>query len=42
MWHRLPAVYGASAIAESGGLMADAADYPEIFRRAASYVDRIL
>ncbi len=40
--HRLPAVYGASAIAQSGGLMAYAADYPEIFRRAASYVDRIL
>jgi putative ABC transport system substrate-binding protein len=40
--HRLPAVYGASAIAQSGGLMAYAADYPDIFRRAASYVDRIL
>jgi putative ABC transport system substrate-binding protein len=26
----------------SGGLISYAADYPDIFRRAASYVDRIL
>jgi putative ABC transport system substrate-binding protein len=40
--HRLPAVYGASAMAQSGGLVAYAADYPDIFHRAATYVDRIL
>jgi len=40
--YRLPAVYGVRAFAQNGGLMAYAADYPDIFRRAASYVDRIL
>jgi len=40
--HRLPAIYGIRDHAESGGLMAYAASRPEIFRRAATYIDKIL
>jgi putative ABC transport system substrate-binding protein len=40
--HRLPAIYGSQIFAPSGGLMSYASDYPDIFRRAADYVDRIL
>jgi len=39
---RLPAVYGFRESAESGGLIAYAASAPDMFRRAATYVDRIL
>jgi putative tryptophan/tyrosine transport system substrate-binding protein len=40
--YRLPAIYGQRIFVPSGGLLAYAADYPDIFRHAASYVDRIL
>jgi putative tryptophan/tyrosine transport system substrate-binding protein len=40
--HRLPAIYGNRTFVPSGGLMAYSVDYPDIYRRAASYVDRIL
>ena len=40
--YRLPAIYGSQIFAPSGGLMSYASDYPDIFRRAADYVDRIL
>ena len=40
--YRLPAIYGSQIFAPTGGLMAYASDYPDIFRRAADYVDRIL
>jgi len=40
--HRLPAIYGSEIFAPGGGLMSYASDYPDIFRRAADYVDRIL
>jgi putative ABC transport system substrate-binding protein len=39
---RLPAIYGIPEHVETGGLMAYAANRVEIFRRAASYVDKIL
>jgi len=39
---RLPAVYGLREEAEAGGLMAYGASVPENFRRAATYVDKIL
>jgi len=39
---RLPAVYGASPIATAGGLISYAADAIDQFKRAASYIDRIL
>jgi putative ABC transport system substrate-binding protein len=40
--HRVPAIYGNRIITASGGLASYAADYPDLFRRSASYVDRIL
>jgi ABC-type uncharacterized transport system substrate-binding protein len=40
--HRLPAVYPDHIFIKSGGLMSYAADRVDLFRRAASYVDRIL
>ena len=39
---RLPAIYGIPEHADAGGLMAYAANRPDIFRRAATYVDKIL
>jgi ABC-type uncharacterized transport system substrate-binding protein len=39
---RLPAVYGLPEHVEAGGLMAYCASRSELFRRAATYVDKIL
>jgi putative ABC transport system substrate-binding protein len=40
--HRLPGMYQASEFVELGGLMAYGASIPDLFRRSATYVDRIL
>ena len=40
--YRLPTIYAVQIYVPSGGLISYAADYPDILRRAASYVDRIL
>ena len=40
--HRLPAVYPYRYFASSGGLMSYGTDLADVYRRAASYVDRIL
>ena len=40
--NRLPAIYGSGIFMASGGLMAYSSDYPDIYHRAAGYVDRIL
>jgi putative ABC transport system substrate-binding protein len=40
--HRVPALYANRSFTRRGGLMAYAVDYPDLIRRAASYVDRIL
>ena len=40
--HRLPAVYPFRFFAASGGLMSYGSDLADVYRRAASYVDRIL
>src|SRR2546423_1484672 len=40
--HRLPAIYPFSTAVQRGGLMSYSADFFELWRRAASYVDRIL
>jgi putative ABC transport system substrate-binding protein len=40
--HRLPAVYPLHIFAADGGLMSYGPDVPDEFRRAASYVDRIV
>ena len=39
---RLPAMYGAIEVVDAGGLMSYAANIPDLFRRAATYVDKIL
>ena len=40
--HPLPAVYGTAEYVDAGGLLAHGPSYPELFRRAAIYVDKIL
>ena len=40
--HRLPAVYAFRPFVAAGGLMSYGTDYVDLFRQAASYVDRIL
>src|SRR5262249_14177082 len=40
--HRLPAMYVAREFVEEGGLMTYGPSQPELFRRAAVYVDKIL
>jgi putative tryptophan/tyrosine transport system substrate-binding protein len=40
--HRLPAIYEFREFVEAGGLMAYGPRLPQLFQRAASYVDRLL
>jgi putative ABC transport system substrate-binding protein len=40
--HRVPAVYPARDFVERGGLIAYAVNYPELYYRFATYVDKIL
>ena len=40
--HRLPTVYPYRELAEAGGLMCFGSNYPDMHRRAAAYVDKIL
>ena len=40
--YRLPAIYFAKEFVDDGGLMSYGADYADLFRRAAVYVDKIL
>ncbi len=40
--HRLPAIFFQKEFVEEGGLMSYGADYIDLYRRAAVYVDRIL
>ena len=40
--HRLPAIYFQREFVEDGGLMSYGADYEDLFRKAAHYVDKIL
>ena len=40
--NRLPAIYAAPEFADAGGLMYYGPNYPDSFRRAATYVDKIL
>ena len=39
---RLPAIYYAPEFVEAGGLMSYGTSFPDLFRRAATYVDKIL
>ena len=40
--NRLPAIYYAPEFVEAGGLMSYGASLPDLFRRASTYVDKIL
>jgi putative tryptophan/tyrosine transport system substrate-binding protein len=40
--HRLPAIYPTREFVENGGLMAYGVSYPDLYRRAATYIDKIL
>ena len=40
--HRLPAIYPASEYVEDGGLIGYGVNYSDLYRRAASYVDKIM
>ena len=40
--NRLPAIYNKTAFAKAGGLMTYGARFPDLFRVAASYVDKVL
>jgi putative ABC transport system substrate-binding protein len=39
--HRLPAIYRSMEFIEAGGLMAYGPSYPDLYRRAATYVGKI-
>ena len=40
--YRLPAIYPTREFVENGGLMSYGVSYPDLYRRAATYIDRIL
>jgi putative ABC transport system substrate-binding protein len=40
--YQLPTMYGGKDWVHAGGLMAYGPDYPDLYRRAATYVDKIL
>ena len=40
--HRLPAIYPQKEFVDEGGLMSYGADYTDLYRHAAVYVDKIL
>jgi putative ABC transport system substrate-binding protein len=40
--HRLPAIYASREFVDAGGLISYAVNYPDLYYRAASFVDKIL
>jgi putative ABC transport system substrate-binding protein len=40
--HRLPAIYPSREFVDAGGLIAYGVSYPDLYRRAATFVDKIL
>lgn len=41
MKHRLPAIYEDKGYVDAGGLMSYGPNFPDLYRRSASYIDRI-
>jgi putative ABC transport system substrate-binding protein len=39
--HRLPAIYGRSYFADAGGLISYGTNFPDLWKRAASYADKL-
>jgi putative tryptophan/tyrosine transport system substrate-binding protein len=39
--HRLPAIYATREFVDAGGLLSYAANYPDLYRRSTSYIDKI-
>ncbi len=39
--HKIPSIYASREYVDAGGLIAYAAHYPDLYRRAAAYVDKI-
>src|SRR4030095_3106501 len=39
--HRVPAIYASREFADAGGLISYGVNYPDLYRRAAAFVDRI-
>jgi putative ABC transport system substrate-binding protein len=39
--HRLPAIYEDKGYVDAGGLMSYGPNFPDLYRRSASYIDRI-
>jgi putative tryptophan/tyrosine transport system substrate-binding protein len=39
--HRLPAIYASKEFVDAGGLVTYGVSYPDLYRRAAAYVDKI-
>jgi len=40
--NRLPTIYGLREIVDAGGLVSYGPDFPDLYRRAATYIDKIL
>jgi putative ABC transport system substrate-binding protein len=40
--HRIPTIYASKEFVEAGGLISYGPSYPDLYRRAASYIDKIL
>ncbi len=40
--HQLPAIYASREFVDAGGLMSYGVSYPDLYRRAAIFVDKIL
>ena len=40
--HRLPAIYADKEFVDAGGLISYAVSYPDLYRRAAAYIDKIV
>ena len=40
--HHLPSIYASREFVKAGGLLTYSPSYPDLYRRAASYIDKII